>query len=171
LQLTTTENGVTVLGNGAGATSKGGELSVTARPLAGWQLSAAALGPRLSSSPLFGPFAQAPDLPTELGEAHFLWLQAAQERRMPPMAALLAATRDIAIAYKKDGEPGTLETGKRADLVILDADPLADARNYRRIHLVIKDGKLVDRDSLPSQPVLTGDGTRSEEFSNLGTGK
>ncbi len=90
---------------------------------------------------------------------------------MPPMAALLAATRDIAIAYKKDGEPGTLETDKRADLVILDADPLADARNYRRIHLVIKDGKLVDRDSLPSQPVLTGDGTRSEEFSNLGTGK
>ena len=40
---------------------------------------------------------------------------------------------------------GTLEPGKRADLVILDADPLVDIRNTRRIWRVITDGRVVDR--------------------------
>ena len=38
---------------------------------------------------------------------------------------------------------GTLETGKQADLVVLDADPLADIRNTRRISLVIQNGRIV----------------------------
>ena len=37
---------------------------------------------------------------------------------------------------------GTLAPGKLADLVILDADPLADVLNLSRIHRVIKDGKV-----------------------------
>ena len=36
---------------------------------------------------------------------------------------------------------GTLAAGKLADLVILDADPLADVMNLGKIHRVIKDGK------------------------------
>jgi hypothetical protein len=40
---------------------------------------------------------------------------------------------------------GTIEIGKRADLVFLDADPLADIRNTRKIWNVIQDGHLVDR--------------------------
>jgi imidazolonepropionase-like amidohydrolase len=35
---------------------------------------------------------------------------------------------------------GTLTPGRAADLVVLEADPLADIRNTRRIHLVIKGG-------------------------------
>ncbi len=54
-----------------------------------------------------------------------------------------------------DKELGTVEAGKAADLVILDADPLASARNYRRINSVIKDGKVVDLSSLPSAPVIS----------------
>ena len=39
-------------------------------------------------------------------------------------------------------ELGTLAPGKLADLLILDADPLADVQNLARIHRVIKDGQL-----------------------------
>ena len=40
-------------------------------------------------------------------------------------------------------------------LVILDADPLASARNYRRIASVIKDGKVVDLATLPEKPIVS----------------
>ena len=48
---------------------------------------------------------------------------------------------------------GTIEMGKLADLVLLDADPLTDIRNTRRIASVIKEGHLVDRTSI----VVTSD--------------
>jgi len=38
--------------------------------------------------------------------------------------------------------------GKRADLVLLDADPLADIRNTRRIWQVVQDGRVVDRQAI-----------------------
>ena len=43
---------------------------------------------------------------------------------------------------------GTLEAGKRADLVLLDANPLSDIRSIRRVHAVVRDGKLLDRAAL-----------------------
>ena len=45
-------------------------------------------------------------------------------------------------------EIGTLARGKLADLVILDADPLADVMNLGKIHRVIKDGKVYVPDEL-----------------------
>ena len=96
-----------------------------------------------------------PDVSIELGESHFLWLEAVIERGMAPMEALLSATRYVAEAYGQGAEIGSLEPGKRADLVVLDGDPLVDVSNYRRIAEVIKDGVLVDRHSLPTSPVLT----------------
>jgi imidazolonepropionase-like amidohydrolase len=92
---------------------------------------------------------------TTLGEGHFLWFKAMQENGMPPMEAILAATRHIAEAYRKLDQIGTLEPGKRADIVILEGDPLDDLNNIRKIAMVIKDGRIVDRDALPRRPVLT----------------
>jgi imidazolonepropionase-like amidohydrolase len=43
---------------------------------------------------------------------------------------------------------GTVEKGKRADLVLLDANPLDDIRNTRKIHAVVLRGKLLDRVTL-----------------------
>ena len=95
------------------------------------------------------------DNSTELGLAHFYWFDAMAEKGMAPMDMILAATRNIALAYQVIDDGGTLEPGKRADLLLLDADPLADIANIRRIALVMKDGAVVDRESLPRHPVLT----------------
>jgi amidohydrolase family protein len=90
-----------------------------------------------------------------LGTGHIAFLKAMHEMGMPPMAMLQAATRNIAAGYRKLDTLGTIEPGKLADLVILDADPLADFNNYRKIHMVIKDGRIVDRELLPINKVLT----------------
>jgi len=95
------------------------------------------------------------DESTALGRAHFLWFKAAAEKGMAPMDAILSATRNIARAYRKDAELGTIEPGKRADLVLLDADPLSDITNVEKIAVVIKDGVVVDRGALPLRRVLT----------------
>jgi peptidyl-prolyl cis-trans isomerase A (cyclophilin A) len=91
---------------------------------------------------------------TSLGDAHFLWFKAMQENGMPPMDAILAATRNIALAYKRP-DLGTIEKGKLADVVVLDADPLDDLNNIRKIAMVIKDGSVIDRTKLPMRKVLT----------------
>jgi imidazolonepropionase-like amidohydrolase/ketosteroid isomerase-like protein len=90
---------------------------------------------------------------SELHEGEFMWFKAMQENGMKPMDAIVAATRNIAVAYHKL-DLGTLEKGKTADLVVLDADPLRDISNIRQIALVMKDGRVVDRDKLPFKRVL-----------------
>ncbi len=59
-----------------------------------------------------------------------------------PMQALLMATRDAARGLGKEKDLGTVEPGKLADLLLLDADPLADLRNLGKVHAVMKGGKL-----------------------------
>src|SRR5262249_44992410 len=60
---------------------------------------------------------------------------------MRPMDIIVSATRTAAAAMGKQNEIGTLEKGKYADLVILDADPLADIKNTRKIFKVMKGGE------------------------------
>ncbi len=67
---------------------------------------------------------------------------------LTPAAVLVAATRGGARVMGRDGDLGTLAPGKLADMVILDADPLADIRNTRRIHLVVKGGRVLDPDEI-----------------------
>ena len=90
-----------------------------------------------------------------IGEAEFADMQAMQERGMTPMQILQAATRNIAAAYHKLDQFGTLEAGKLADLVAVDADPLLDIQNLSKVSLVIKDGHIIDTALLPTQPILT----------------
>ncbi len=91
----------------------------------------------------------------ELGQGHFNWLKAMEEMGYPAMAALKSATRNIAAAYRKDKDLGTLEAGKIADLLILDKNPLQAAGNYRSINTIVKDGAIVNRDALPVTPIFT----------------
>jgi len=63
---------------------------------------------------------------------------------MTPMQTLVASTGNAAKVMAIDGEVGTLQPGKRADLLVLTADPLADIKNTRRIESVWIDGKALD---------------------------
>lgn len=73
-----------------------------------------------------------------------------EEVGLAPMQAILAATRDSAALVRKDAVLGTVEPGKIADLLIVNADPLADIKNTQKIEMVIKDGQIVDRALDPS---------------------
>ena len=91
----------------------------------------------------------------KLGEGHFNALVGLEELGMAPMEVLKSATSNVASAYRLDDEIGTLQPGRRGDIVILNANPLESAYNYREIHMVIQDGKVVDRDALPVAPIIS----------------
>jgi imidazolonepropionase-like amidohydrolase len=67
---------------------------------------------------------------------------------LSPLQALHAATGAAARILGAETDFGTIEVGRRADLVLLDADPLADIRNTRRIWRVVQDGRVVDRGAI-----------------------
>ena len=52
-------------------------------------------------------------------------------------------------------ELGTLEVGKYADILILDANPLDDISNIRALNTVIRDGRIVDLDALPYERIFS----------------
>ena len=65
------------------------------------------------------------------------------EAGMTPMQSIVASTRDAARLLAMDDRVGTLEVGRRADLVLVEGDPLADisvVADPARIKLVMKDG-------------------------------
>jgi imidazolonepropionase-like amidohydrolase len=64
------------------------------------------------------------------------------EAGLTPMQILVSATTTAAQVFSSKPEQGTLTTGKLADLVVLDADPLADIRNARKVRYVMKGGHL-----------------------------
>jgi imidazolonepropionase-like amidohydrolase len=72
-------------------------------------------------------------------------LEILAEAGLTPMQVLQAATTNTAKFLRMDKMLGTLEPGKLADLVVLDADPLADIGNTQKIALVVKDGRILDR--------------------------
>ena len=67
---------------------------------------------------------------------------------MTPMQVIVAATRNSA-EFLRIADAGTLQAGKSADFIVLDANPLDDITNTRRIAAVILRGAAVDR----AQPV------------------
>lgn len=70
---------------------------------------------------------------------------------LTPLEAIHAATGAAAKIIGAERELGTLEEGKLADLVLLDADPAADIRNTRRIRAVMLSGAWVDREPIRRQ--------------------
>lgn len=66
----------------------------------------------------------------------------AEEAGLTPMEALQSATINPARVLGLSDSLGSVEAGKLADLVLLDADPLADIRNTQRILAVVADGRL-----------------------------
>ena len=67
---------------------------------------------------------------------------------MTPMQVIVAATRNSA-AFARVEDTGTLEVGKSADFIVLDANPLDDITNTRKISAVYLRGVAVDRSQAP----------------------
>ncbi|WP_371281906.1 amidohydrolase family protein [Dokdonella sp.] len=61
-----------------------------------------------------------------------------------PMQAIVAGTRNGAIAMGLNETHGTIETGRIADLLVLDADPLDDIHNTTKIRFTVRKGRIVD---------------------------
>ena len=67
---------------------------------------------------------------------------------LTPAQALRAATTEPASLMRKPLELGQVKQGFAADLVVLDANPLVDIRNTRKIHSVVVRGKQLDKAQL-----------------------
>jgi cytosine/adenosine deaminase-related metal-dependent hydrolase len=67
---------------------------------------------------------------------------------LSPLEAIAAATSQAARGLGAQEEIGTVAVRKHADLILLDADPLEDIRNTRKIWKVIQRGRVVDREAL-----------------------
>ena len=71
-----------------------------------------------------------------------------QESGLTNMEALQTATRNPARYFGILDQTGTIEEGKSADLVLLDADPLEDIRNTQQISAVVSRGRYYSRSDL-----------------------
>jgi imidazolonepropionase-like amidohydrolase len=67
---------------------------------------------------------------------------------LTPLEALQTATLNPAKFFGKETELGTIEKGKLADLVLLDANPLENINNTTKINAVVLNGRLLDRAAL-----------------------
>jgi imidazolonepropionase-like amidohydrolase len=90
---------------------------------------------------------------TEPGMGTITAIEGYVELGMTTLQAITAGTKNGAIACKMQKDLGTLEIGKLADVVVLDADPVADIHNIRKINRIVRDGRLIDPGTLPSNPV------------------
>ena len=71
-----------------------------------------------------------------------------QQAGLTPVEVLRSATVNGAKAARREKEVGTIEPGRLADMVLLDADPLIDVGNLSRVYRVIKGGAVFDPDEL-----------------------
>src|SRR5262249_22796178 len=62
---------------------------------------------------------------------------------MAPADALVAATRNGARALGQEHDLGTIDRGKRADLLAVEGDPTRDISALRRVALVVQSGQIV----------------------------
>ncbi len=87
---------------------------------------------------------------TAHGPSVYYEMEAMQQAGMPAADVFASATIVAARAMALEKEIGSVEPGKRADLVVFDADPTSDIRNARQVRLVVHNGKMHSRaDLLP----------------------
>jgi len=75
-------------------------------------------------------------------------LQELVKAGLTPAEALKAATWNGAEFLGRTSDSGSVDKGKLADLILLDANPLNDIRNTKRIAAVVLNGRYMDRSAL-----------------------
>jgi imidazolonepropionase-like amidohydrolase len=74
------------------------------------------------------------------GPSIYAEMEAMQAAGLSPMQVIVAATRGASLAMGAEKEAGTLEKGKSADLIVVEADPTKDVANLRRLRAVMRAG-------------------------------
>ncbi|MGQ0641152.1 MAG: amidohydrolase family protein, partial [Gemmatimonadaceae bacterium] len=97
------------------------------------------------------------------GEGLHRELELLVEAGLTPLQAITAATRNAAMLLHHSSEWGTIEAGKRADLLMVAGDPSRRIRDTRNISLVMQGGRLIDRMS------LRADNTRDPSYRTSGS--
>jgi imidazolonepropionase-like amidohydrolase len=87
-----------------------------------------------------------------LGEGIHHELELLVEAGLTPLQALTAATKNAAILMNVGEEWGTLEPGKRADILVVAGNPASRISDTRLVDMVIQGGRIVDRSSLEFDP-------------------
>lgn len=82
------------------------------------------------------------------GASVFREMALMQQAGLTPLEVLRSATVYGARAARHESDVGIIDTGRFADMVLLDADPLIDVENLSRIYRVIKGGTVFDPDEL-----------------------
>jgi imidazolonepropionase-like amidohydrolase len=85
---------------------------------------------------------------TAHGPSVYREMEAMQAAGLSAADVFRASTLTAAQAMGLDRDIGTIEAGKRADLVVLDADPTVDIANARRLRMVVRNGALYGRAEL-----------------------
>jgi imidazolonepropionase-like amidohydrolase len=75
-------------------------------------------------------------------------LELLSDAGIPPLDIIRIATLNGAVFLGIEEDMGSIEEGKLADMVLLNADPSVDIRNARQIDQVIKGGNIIDRSKL-----------------------
>ncbi|WP_116367928.1 amidohydrolase family protein [Parahaliea mediterranea] len=91
----------------------------------------------------------------EPGIGSLIAIEGLVELGMSEAEALVAGTRNGARAARMLDDIGTLEVGKVADMVLLDANPLRDISNIRKQAAVIARGRVIDTAALPEQAIFS----------------
>ena len=84
-----------------------------------------------------------------LGVATQIELELMVESGLTPLQTIQTATINAARMIGQEKQLGSIDAGKNADLLILNANPLDDIRAIRRIHRVVKGGVVYDPSRLP----------------------
>lgn len=90
----------------------------------------------------------------EPGSGTILAIEGFVELGMTPMQAIVAGTAHGAAAAYRSKDLGTIEKGKLADMVLLEADPLEDIHNIEKVAAVIAQGRQVNLGALPEHPLF-----------------
>ncbi|MCA9489061.1 MAG: amidohydrolase family protein, partial [Myxococcales bacterium] len=107
-----------------------------------------------------------------LGEHWELWMFV--QGGMTPHEALRAATMSPATTLGMAADLGSLEAGKLADLVVLDANPLEDIRKSEQVRMVMVNGRLFDAatlDQVGNHPDAEGSAAFGDGPNSLGIGR
>jgi len=82
------------------------------------------------------------------GEGLHRELELLVEAGLTPLQALTASTKNAAILMNQAQEWGTLASGRRADILIINGHPASEIRDSRNVEMVIQNGRMIDRASL-----------------------